>query len=319
MNTVNFEFLKPNWEALANIAGFAEQYVHADPASSLVKLRLFCEQVVEHIYAHHRFSKPFQAGLNDLLQEYTFKQAVPRVVLNKLHSLRVQGNKAAHGEEVATHQSRWILNEAFDLAKWLVLTYGSTDISTLPKYNEPEPPSTRDPAELRKEKKAILERLAKSEAQTDKLLKELDAERKKVKKSEATTEELRAAATKGQQTANKLEFNEATTRKRLIDSQLIGAGWDVGDDLTDTDQVKQEFKVVYVGGDEGNGRADYALCRVEDERVLAVVEAKRTSEDPEVGREQARMYADAIAATQDGHRPIIFLSLIHISEPTRPY
>ena len=306
MNTVNFEFLKPNWEALANIAGFAEQYVHADPASSLVKLRLFCEQVVEHIYAHHRFSKPFQAGLNDLLQEYTFKQAVPRVVLNKLHSLRVQGNKAAHGEEVATHQSRWILNEAFDLAKWLVLTYGSTDISTLPKYNEPEPPSTRDPAELRKEKKAILERLAKSEAQTDKLLKELDAERKKVKKSEATTEELRAAATKGQQTANKLEFNEATTRKRLIDSQLIGAGWDVGDDLTDTDQVKQELKVVYVGGDEGNGRADYALCRVEDERVLAVVEAKRTSEDPEVGREQARMYADAIAATQDGHRPIIF-------------
>ena len=39
MKTINFEFLKPKWETLANIAGFAEQYVHADPSSALVKLR----------------------------------------------------------------------------------------------------------------------------------------------------------------------------------------------------------------------------------------------------------------------------------------
>lgn len=306
MKTINFEFLKPNWEALANIAGFAEQYVHADPSSALVKLRQFCEQVVEYIYGHHHLPKPYQSGLNDLLREHSFKQAVPPVVISKLHSLRFQGNKAAHGEEVGSKQSCWILQEAYDLSKWLVLTYDSADVATLPVFQEPEPLSTRDPAELRQEKKAILERLAKQEAQTDKLLKELEAERKKAKKAGATAEELQVAIAVGQKSANTLQFDEATTRQRLIDSQLVSAGWDVGANGIQTDEVGQEVKVVYVGDHAGDGRADYVLYRTQDGRALAVVEAKKTSVDPEVGREQARMYADAIAATQDGHRPIIF-------------
>lgn len=306
MTTINFEFLKPKWEALANIAGFAEQYVHADPASALVKLRQFCEQVVEHIYAFHRLTKPYQAGLNDLMQDYTFKQTVPPVVLSKLHSLRVQGNKAAHGEEVGTPQSRWILQEAYDISKWIVLTYGDVKVGALPAYHEPEPPSTRDPAELRREKKAILERLAKQEAQTEQLLKELDAERKKARTAEATTEELQAAIAAGRKSAQTLQFNEETTRHRLIDSELVSAGWNVGPNGSSTDEVGQEIDVVYVGDHSGKGRADYVLYRVQDGRALAVIEAKKTSVDPEVGREQARMYADAIAATQGGHRPIIF-------------
>ena len=306
MTTINFEFLKPKWEALANIAGFAEQYVHADPASALVKLRQFCEQVVEHIYAFHQLQKPFQSGLNDLMQEYTFKQTVPPVVLSKLHSLRVQGNKAAHGEEVGTPQSRWILQEAYDISKWIVLTYSDVAVGALPAYHEPEPPSTRDPAELRREKKAILERLAKQEAQTEQLLKELDAERKKARTAEATTEELQAAIAAGRRSVQTLQFNEETTRQRLIDSELVSAGWNVGPNGTPTDEVGQEIDVVYVGDHSGKGRADYVLYRVQDGRALAVIEAKKTSADPEVGREQARMYANAIAATQGGHRPIIF-------------
>lgn len=306
MKTINFEVLKPKWEALANIAGFAEQYVHADPSSALVKLRQFCEQIVEYLYAQHGLAKPYQSSLNDLMQNYTFKQAVPRVVVSKLHSLRIQGNKAAHGEEVGTQQSRWILQEAYDISKWLVLTYAGADAASLPAFSEPQPPSTRDPAELRREKKAILERLAKQEAQTEKLLKELESERKKAKKAEATAEELQAAVAAGQKSANALQFNEATTRQRLIDSELISAGWNVDPNGDSTDDVGQEIKVDYIGEDAGQGRADYVLYRAQDGRALAVIEAKKTSVDPEVGREQARKYADAIAAAQGGHRPIIF-------------
>ncbi len=306
MKTINFEFLKPKWEALANIAGFAEQYVHADPASALVKLRQFCEQVVEHIYGHHRLTKPYQSGLNDLLQEHSFKQAVPRVVISKLHSLRVHGNKAAHGEEVRTQESRWLLQEAYDLAKWLALTYNGKEVGDLPNYQEPEPPSTRDPADLRREKKAILERIATQEAQTDKLLAALEAERKKSKDAQATVEELLSAAAVGQQTANTLQFDEATTRKRLIDSLLVSAGWNVGANGTNTDDVGQEVLVQHQPTDSTEGYVDYVLYRKQDGKALAVVEAKKTSVDPEVGREQAKLYADGIAKDQGGFRPIIF-------------
>jgi len=306
MKTINFEFLKPKWETLANIAGFAEQYVHADPSSALVKLRQFCEQVVEFIYSQHGLSRPYQSGLNELLGQFSFNQAIPRVVVSKLHSLRIHGNKAAHGEEVQSRDSRWLLQESHDLAKWLTLTYGTGDVTSLPSFHEPEVPSTRDPAELRREKKAILERLAKQDAQTEQLIKELESARKKLTQAEATAQELQAAAEKGQEAANALEFDEATTRKRLIDSLLVSAGWNVGATGKDTDEVGQEVKVVYVGDKNGEGRSDYVLYRVQDGKALAVVEAKKTSVDPEVGREQARMYADGIAAEQDGLRPIIF-------------
>lgn len=306
MNTLNFNFLKPKWNELADIAGFAEQYVNADPSSALVKLRQFCEQTVHFIYAEHGLAHAYQSGLNDLLQEFSFKQSVPRVVISKLHSLRVHGNKAAHGEDVQARDSRWLLQECHDLAKWLALTYAGAKADTLPSYQEPAMPSGKDPAELRREKKAILERLAKQEAQTEKLLKELEAARKKAKQAEATAEELKTAAEKGQQSANTLEFDEATTRDRLIDSLLVSAGWNVGADGKNTDDVGQEVDVVYVGDHDGKGRCDYVLYRVEDGLALAVIEAKKTSVDPEVGREQARMYADGIAAKQGGRRPIIF-------------
>jgi len=246
MKTINFEFLKPKWEALANIAGFAEQYVHADPSSALVKLRLFCEQIIEHIYAHHHLQKPYQAGLNDLLQDYSFRQAVPQVVISKLHSLRVHGNKAAHGEDVRVNESRWLLQEAHNLARWLVLTYDKADLGTLPDFSEPDVPSTRDPAEQRREKRAILQRLAKQEAQTTKLLADLEAERKKSKQSPSTVQELQADAAVGQASANTLRFDEETTRKRLIDSLLVSAGWNVASDGSSTDEVGQEVDVVYV-------------------------------------------------------------------------
>ena len=306
MKTINFEFLKPEWAPLANLAGYAEQYVHSDVTSALVKLRTFCEQIVLHIYDRHGLIKPYQSGLNDLLQEHSFKQAVPRVVISKLHSLRVNGNKAAHGEEVRVQESRWLLQEAFDLAKWLVLTYGNLDLSTLPAYTEPEIPSDRDPAELRREKKAILTRLAQQEAQTEKLLEELEAERAKAKKAVATAEQLQQAHETGQANANKLEFNEKTTRDRLIDSQLVAAGWQVGNSGQSTAQVGQEVELTGQPTETGTGYADYVLYREEDGLALAVIEAKRTSADPEVGRQQAKLYADSIAAQQNGVRPVIF-------------
>lgn len=49
VKSTNFEFLRAKWPPLASLAGFAEHYCHPDPESSLIKLRLLIEQVVEHI------------------------------------------------------------------------------------------------------------------------------------------------------------------------------------------------------------------------------------------------------------------------------
>ena len=60
------------------------------------------------------------------------------------------------------------------------------------------------------------------------LLAELEAARSKAQVAEATVSELQAAQVQGQQVADALAFDEETTRRRLIDSLLVAAGWKVG-------------------------------------------------------------------------------------------
>ena len=56
--------------------------------------------------------------------------------------------------------------------------------------------------------------------------------------------------------------------------------------------------------DEGKGFVDYVLWGA-DGLPLAVVEAKRTTKSPQVGQQQAKLYADCLE-TEFGRRPVIF-------------
>ena len=53
MNSRNFEFLRSHDGELADLGGFAERYAHSDPASALVKLRLFGENLVADFLQHY--------------------------------------------------------------------------------------------------------------------------------------------------------------------------------------------------------------------------------------------------------------------------
>ncbi len=87
-------------------------------------------------------------------------------------------------------------------------------------------------------------------------------------------------------------MNEAKTRKELIDKQLDEAGWDISDQT----QVGIEYDI-NVGLPDGVSEAqtpysghqysDYVLYG-KDGKIIAVVEAKKTSVNAELGREQAR-------------------------------
>ena len=179
MKSANFEFLRPHWKELALLGGFAEQYVHADPPSAAVKLRSFAEQIVEYIWAAARLQKPvFQANLNDKLKASTFENTVPRGVVSKLHALRIHGNKAAHGEQTSGKTASWLLQEAFELGRWLFVAYGGGRQDECPSFGLPSPEAGEESkSQLRREKKAVLERLAAQEAEMQKVLAELAASR----------------------------------------------------------------------------------------------------------------------------------------------
>jgi type I restriction enzyme R subunit len=189
------------------------------------------------------------------------------------------------------------------------MTFGRAKIEECPVFVEP-PEGGAEEAERRKEKRAILEFIAAQEAQMQKLLEELEAERARAEQAVASAAEREAARTAGQQAAaaidavDPLSFNEQETRRYLIDLMLADAGWNVGPGLTSTQDVKKEVEVLGQPTDSGKGFADYVLIDGNG-KPLAVIEAKKTSKNSEIGRTQAKLYADGLE-TEHGQRPVIF-------------
>ncbi|MGK3982508.1 DEAD/DEAH box helicase family protein [Sorangium sp. So ce136] len=306
LKSENFEFLRPKHPELAELAAFAEEYVHSDPAGSLIKQRGFIEHAVLAIYEGYGLRLPYSDSLNDLLRTEELKQAVPDVVLQKLHAVRVAGNHAAHPRKPITSDVALDrLYQTFEIAQWLHLQLDHGARKDCPTYAPPARAQARDGKE-----KEALEKLRLAEAQYEKVLAALEEERRKRLDAEQvagqSAEELEKLKADGQKVAKVLQFNELTTRRRLIDQMLLDAGWDVGLNGADTEQVRQEVPVFGMRTSSGDGRADYVLYG-DDGRPLAVVEAKKTVNDARLGAEQARLYAVCLEK-ETGQRPVAFFT-----------
>lgn len=112
-----------------------------------------------------------------------------------------------------------------------------------------------------------------------------------------------------------MNMDEVETRQQLIDKKLLQSGWNV----KDPSRVTEELPIKRGPGDRvkqpglryGNPiYTDYALLG-RDGRPLAVVEAKKTSTDARVGREQARNYAEKIRDTMEQPMPFVFYTNGH--------
>ena len=108
-------------------------------------------------------------------------------------------------------------------------------------------------------------------------------------------------------------YSETDARQQIINHRLRLAGWDVDD----SSQVIQELDI-YVGeGDPGavserprvrgdHRFADYGLLL--RGKPAAVVEAKQTSRDAELGQEQAKQYAEQLQRMHKGAVPLVMYS-----------
>lgn len=305
MKSANFEFLRSAFPELADLGGFAERYACSDPASALVKLRLFAETMVSAIYSRHKLPRPYQFNLNDMLNDDMFVGITPKAVRYKLHELRVQGNKAAHGADAVKPQiPAWLLQEAYDLACWFFLSFCGGARNDCPEFVTPKP---GEDAEADSQKAAISRQLAEQEARMAKILRDLEEARSQAEAAKKSKEELQLILNQTQQAANVLQFDEATTRRRLIDTMLIAAGWNVDLQGKDTSEVAQEVEVLHQPTTSGIGYADYVLKEPDSGKPLAVVEAKKTAENAQKGQMQAKYYADGLEKTHS-QRPVIFFT-----------
>lgn len=311
----NFEQLRQNWPELADLGAYAEQYAVSDPQSSMVKLRCYVEKIVGYLYRELRLPVLPTANIYDKLTASSFTAIVDQTILDKFHAVRKGGNKAAHEGYINQHDCLWLLKESYLIGCWLYIAHGDGKVENCPEFKQPDnaPRSDESKAEFKRKNKQLQQKLAKNSAELDKALKELEevkavqlvaqqeAAKLKLQINQVGADKLKINTT---QLKNTFDFNEAETRKRIIDADLRSTGWDVaiGDDSTE--QVAKEFQVDEQPTATGIGYCDYVLWD-DDGKPLAVIEAKRSRLDAKAGQQQAKLYADSLEKST-GQRPVIF-------------
>ena len=316
--SMNFEHIQPKWPELHQLAAFAEDYAITDPQSSLVKLRCFAEKVVGYLYKELSLPVLPTSNIFDKLIADDFTSAVPREITDKLHAIRKSGNQAAHEGKVDQQQAIWILKESYFIASYLFMAYTNGTQQECPEFKAPEQkqPSNQSDAEFAKKNKQLTKQLAENQARLKRALDELEAAELAQKQAQLQAaklkqvidqEKLTQVQTRNEQIINSsFNFNEDETRKRIIDLDLRNAGWHVALNDESTEEVGKEVKVTGQPTTTGTGYVDYVLWD-DDGKPLAVIEAKRTRENIEKGRQQAALYANALEK-QFGQRPVIFYS-----------
>ena len=271
----------------------AENIYATSPALCAVGCRKALELAVKWVYAADTsMQMPYRDNLQSLLHEPSFRFAVDYQTWGKLPYIVKLGNLAVHTQRsVSKSDALASLQALFEFIQWLDYCYGAD-------YEE----RTFDPAQIPAEKQAVDEaKLRQQESLLDEKEAEIQALRQQVAQLSAQYTAQKEQH-KQQRTFTPDDLTEFETRKKFIDVDLKEMGWQFDGPEAD---VQEEYPVENMAGVVGQpGFVDYVLFG-KDGLPLAVIEAKRTSKDPNNGRKQAVLYADCLER-KFGRRPMMF-------------
>lgn len=332
--SANFGHLKEISPELHRLGTLAERFFSEDANTSLIKSRQFGEYMVKEIAALSGVYDPTaRETTNDLLRRLATQQILPREVADIFHAIRKSGNEAAHSLANSPSEALSALKFCRALGVWYRRTYGrdpnfKPGPFVPPRASEDVDQATQaELAALRAQVREAEEKLAAAHASAEELEKARQAAEELARQAsadsavweqtaiemEANQAELarklaelqKAAETHPEQlqiefkqaglkAAINLELDERQTR-RLIDVQLIDAGWEADSDhLTYQKGVRPEEgrNLAIAEWPSDGGRADYALFV--GLNCVGVIEAKRESVDIPSTLQQAERYARTI-------------------------
>lgn len=291
----NFGFLSniTEYALFAQAAIEAEKVYASSPAMCAVGCRKALELAVKWVYsADKTIDMPYKDNLQSLIHEPTFRFALDDKTWGKLPFIIRLGNLAVHTERAVNKSDALLsLESLFEFIEWIDYCYGADYVER-----------HFDTALIPAEKVAVDEKKIKEQ---ESLIEQKDSEIKALQDKIASMSAALTAdkeARQKQRSFRPADLSEFKTRKIYIDVDLKFMGWKFGG--TDAD-VWEEYEVNDMNGVFGQkGYADYVLFG-RDGLPLAVIEAKRSSKDPNIGRKQAVLYADCLER-KFGRRPMMF-------------
>ncbi len=285
----NFDFLNIKWPTLAKLGKQAETYYHTDSNASMLKMRMFGEQIIDLLLAKLKIQMNSYASQDDKIKELR-KAKINKAIPDLFDIVRRMGNKANHEGYEDKKAALDCLMSMYKVSAWFYLVVTKDESIKPLKYVEPKKAQQMVP----------LYNLEKFKEEKKELEQEHQTEVKAVQEETKNMVEDAESERKQREVESTLELNEADTRKHLIDIMLKEAGWDIHNE----EQVRLEFELENHKKVGQKGFVDYVLFD-KKQKPIAIIEAKKTSKDAIIGRQQAVEYANTIE--RDYHiRPVVF-------------
>ena len=288
----NFDFLKQNklFNNFSDSCIEAENGLGLNTVTCSILSRRALELAVKWLYANDNdLIIPYQDNISALVHDITFKNIIDEKLFKQIKYVIKLGNFAVHNnKKISREEAVLSLRYLYNFMQWIAYCYSD-------EFEEKEFDESILPVES-------VNVLAVKERES--LFEELEKKDKKLEETRKENEELRAELTKKREKKEEnysfevKDISEFETRKKYIDLELKLAGWDFENNIT------EELKLSGMPNNKNEGYADYVLFG-ENGLPLAVVEAKRTSVDPRVGQNQAKLYADCIE-NEYHQRPVIY-------------
>ncbi|WP_338464847.1 DEAD/DEAH box helicase family protein [Shouchella rhizosphaerae] len=290
--TTNFGFLKDKtqYKSFANACLEAEKALLVSPATCAILSRRSLELAVKWLYSSDSELKvPYQDNLSSLIHDATFLAVIDSDLLPLLKYIVKLGNVSVHtNANVSRDEAVLSLHNLHQFVSWIDYCY--SDEYTAKEFDESLLQHGEEKRVRPKELQDLYEQLSSKDRRLEEMMKENEALRKvNTMKREANTDQYDFQVD---------EISEFETRQKYIDLDLKLAGWEFGKNIV------KEFQITGMPNEQEIGFVDYVLLG-DNGKPLAVVEAKRTSKDPNVGKQQAKLYADCIEQMH-GQRPVIF-------------
>ena len=263
----NFDFLKDKFPALENFGKLAEKYLYNDSNSSLIKIGMMGETIVDLMIKYDDIQIYEDATAVQKISTLEKEGLLSKDINDILHYIRRYRNKAVHQNFENVEANKILLKLSHDLAEWFMQTYGDWEY---------------------RKKEYIL---PVDEGKTLKVDKEKEAKREErlVEKAEKVAEksspiDRKERVRQAKKAAKLRTINESETRF-IIDEQLREVGWEA-----DTENLRHSYGTRPekgrnlaiaewpIQGANGNDNyVDYALFI--GKRMVGLIEAKAYNKD----------------------------------------
>ena len=276
----NFDYIKDlGLDNLYRFCSAAEENQVSNPDICAINSRRALEYIVRSLYTMKNIEISERTSLYELIDGEPFKEFIgDERIMMAVHYVRKVGNNAAHASSVTKRDAFFCLLNLYNVVASVLLKLQV--VNTVQPFDRSLVPSTPTTPII---------------VPTQVPATPLPVEVEPVVIQSTTPVEVLPS-----------DISESETRRIYIDLMLRESGWKVLDKegVIAPSSACVEVEVHGMANAHNVGFADYVLFG-RNGRPLAVIEAKKTSVSPTVGKHQAELYADCLEAKY-GVRPVIY-------------